>query len=468
MTSGVRGHEPNCRSRRIPSFELDSFEQDVSLELDAITRAGCGQVVVIDLTRPELAIPVVRVVVPGLHDRGPWRTAARGGGAMSVVIFAGASISAADVQGILGAECMPPAAQGDVYRAALWRPVAIGIIDGYFERVPAVWHKEILWAMSAGHPGLRQRQHGRAARRRARAVRHDWASAPSSRPIATASSKTTTRWRWRTGPPDTGYRAGSEAMVNIRATLARAVSTGVVDDPTASTLGASWQGALLRRALVRPHSRTGPRGRDCGSRPRRLRSLAWIGCGQSEARRRRGDAPGDARMLESGRPPAPVAFVFEETLWWHQRKTSAAETGLSPDDSAVLEALAQDRAAWDGAVAGALGWQLAQQDAERDGRLSEAVTLVEQASALCRRHGLPDAAAVDRWLAENRYTRRELEHLMDTSAHAASNLQRAGDTLTPILLQYLRWTGDYGRLVGGQDRAGDNDSAVTPTTTQSG
>ena len=54
----------------IPSFEFDSFEQDVSLELDAIARAGCGQVVVVDLTRPELAIPVVRVVVPGLHDQG--------------------------------------------------------------------------------------------------------------------------------------------------------------------------------------------------------------------------------------------------------------------------------------------------------------------------------------------------------------------------------------------------------------
>ena len=74
--------------------------------------------------------------------------------------------------------------------------------------------------------------------------------------------------------------------------------------------------------------------------------------------------------------------------------------------------------------------------------------LVEQASALCRRHGLPDVAAVERWLAENRYTRRELEHLMETSALAAWSLQRAGDTLTPILLQYLRWTGDYGRLVG--------------------
>ena len=36
---------------------------------------------------------------------------------------------------------LPPAALGDVYRASLARPMAIGIIDGYFERVPAVWHK---------------------------------------------------------------------------------------------------------------------------------------------------------------------------------------------------------------------------------------------------------------------------------------------------------------------------------------
>ena len=27
---------------------------------------------------------------------------------------------------------------------------AIGIIDGYFENIPSVWHKEILWAMSQG------------------------------------------------------------------------------------------------------------------------------------------------------------------------------------------------------------------------------------------------------------------------------------------------------------------------------
>jgi hypothetical protein len=47
-------------------------------------------------------------------------------------------------------EWRPPARQGDVYRAARERPDAIGLIDGYFDAVPSVWHKEILWALSQG------------------------------------------------------------------------------------------------------------------------------------------------------------------------------------------------------------------------------------------------------------------------------------------------------------------------------
>ena len=40
--------------------------------------------------------------------------------------------------------------QGDVYRATLDQVQTIAIIDGYFDRVPAVWHKEILWALNMG------------------------------------------------------------------------------------------------------------------------------------------------------------------------------------------------------------------------------------------------------------------------------------------------------------------------------
>ena len=36
-------------------------------ELDALRSAGLGEVVVVDLTREEFGIPVVRVVIPGLE-----------------------------------------------------------------------------------------------------------------------------------------------------------------------------------------------------------------------------------------------------------------------------------------------------------------------------------------------------------------------------------------------------------------
>src|SRR5437764_2123392 len=69
---------------------------------------------------------------------------------MSVCIFLGPSLSIAEARAELEAEYLPPVSEGDVYRATLREPSVIGIVDGYFEHVPAVWHKEILWAMSQG------------------------------------------------------------------------------------------------------------------------------------------------------------------------------------------------------------------------------------------------------------------------------------------------------------------------------
>ena len=82
---------------------------------------------------------------------------------MTAIVFVGPTLHAQEIAEAGDFVSLPPVAQGDVYRAALSRPRAIGIIDGYFSGVPAVWHKEILWAMSRGRPRLRQRQHGRAA-----------------------------------------------------------------------------------------------------------------------------------------------------------------------------------------------------------------------------------------------------------------------------------------------------------------
>ncbi len=50
-----------------PDASNETFEEDLNRALAALTRVGLDQIVVANLTRPELGIPVVRVVVPGLE-----------------------------------------------------------------------------------------------------------------------------------------------------------------------------------------------------------------------------------------------------------------------------------------------------------------------------------------------------------------------------------------------------------------
>jgi YcaO-like protein with predicted kinase domain len=57
--------------QEVPSVANPTFDADVAHEVEALAACGFRQVLVVDLTRPEILIPVVRVVVPGLepmHD----------------------------------------------------------------------------------------------------------------------------------------------------------------------------------------------------------------------------------------------------------------------------------------------------------------------------------------------------------------------------------------------------------------
>jgi len=53
-----------------PSLAADTFEEDIAHLLDAVRAVGVEQVVVVDLTRPDIGLPVARVVVPGLEGPG--------------------------------------------------------------------------------------------------------------------------------------------------------------------------------------------------------------------------------------------------------------------------------------------------------------------------------------------------------------------------------------------------------------
>jgi ribosomal protein S12 methylthiotransferase accessory factor len=51
----------------VPTREHASFEEDLDFMLDGLRAVGCGEAAVVNLTRPELGVPVVRVVIPGLE-----------------------------------------------------------------------------------------------------------------------------------------------------------------------------------------------------------------------------------------------------------------------------------------------------------------------------------------------------------------------------------------------------------------
>jgi putative methanogenesis marker protein 1 len=51
----------------IPSFDSDDFLKDIRLSMETLSRSGLSRVILVNLTREEVGVPVVRVIVPGLE-----------------------------------------------------------------------------------------------------------------------------------------------------------------------------------------------------------------------------------------------------------------------------------------------------------------------------------------------------------------------------------------------------------------
>jgi ribosomal protein S12 methylthiotransferase accessory factor len=51
----------------IKSYVNDDILDDINLILSRLNSNGLNQVIVVDLTNPQIAIPVVRTIVPGLE-----------------------------------------------------------------------------------------------------------------------------------------------------------------------------------------------------------------------------------------------------------------------------------------------------------------------------------------------------------------------------------------------------------------
>jgi len=151
-------------------------------------------------------------------------------------VFLGPTLPAAEARALLGpAVFHGPVAQGDVLRADRAGATVIVIIDGYFELVPSVWHKEILVALERGITVC-----GAASMGALRAVElarygmigvgqvYEW--------FANGSLTDDDEVAVTHAPAEDGYRQHSDAMVDIRHHLAVAASEGAIGAETADLL----------------------------------------------------------------------------------------------------------------------------------------------------------------------------------------------------------------------------------------
>ncbi len=153
--------------------------------------------------------------------------------AAEAVVFVGPTLPGALPAGIAR---RPPAAFGDVYRAAAAGARIIGLVDGYFEQVPSVWHKEVLWALQEGVQVLGSASMGALRAAELAPFGMDgvgWIFEAFRDGVLMDDDEVAVRH----GPAELGYPAISEAMVNIRATLDRAVREAVVSQACADTVG---------------------------------------------------------------------------------------------------------------------------------------------------------------------------------------------------------------------------------------
>jgi len=208
----------------------------------------------------------------------------------------------------------PPVRQGDLYRAALARPQAIGIIDGYFEVVPTVWHKEILWAMAEGIHVFGAASIGalRAAELTSFGMRGIGRVYEGFRDGVLEDDDEVAVLH---GPAELGYPPVTDAMVNIRATLAAAARDGILTRQMATGLTdiakalfykeRTWD-AVLQAAVA-------------GQPADLLRAFAeWLPHGRVDQKRQDSEAMLEAiRSYLAARPgPLKVTYELADTVAW--------------------------------------------------------------------------------------------------------------------------------------------------------
>ncbi len=248
-----------------------------------------------------------------------------------LAVFLGPTLPREDAERELDATYLPPVAQGDIIRlcAQETTPKAIGIVDGLFENVPSVWHKEILFAISQGIAVFGASSMGalRAAELHPFGMIGVGAIFEAFRDGRLEDDDEVAVIH---GPAELGYTSLSEAMVNIRRTLADAVVDEVIPPETARQLEGIAKALPYRE---RGYGRVLRLAADRGVPDEELADLKlWLPTGRFDQKRE------DARQLlramrrwaAQGTAAPEARFHFERTVLWEKAVRESAALATRP------------------------------------------------------------------------------------------------------------------------------------------
>jgi len=341
---------------------------------------------------------------------------------MTICIFTGPTLPPAEGAKILAAEYQPPAAIGDVYRAAQKRPWAIGIIDGFFESTPSVWHKEVLWAMAQGIHVFGASSMGalRAAELAAFGMVGVGAIFEAYRDGVIEDDDEVAVVH---GPPELGYVQLSEAMVNIRATVKQATATDVVSPATAAALieiakSLYYKNRNYDRVLSDASARQLPDDE-------LARLKAWLP--KNQINQKRLDAIAMLQAIKKAHAaavaPKPTSYVFEHTILWdaveRQFGADGAEdlaVAVAAPRNGIFDELRLDPALYERLRRNATVRALSRRAADDQGMEPTMPELREATRDFRKRMRFQSAADLESWLRARDLSRDQFMRLMGDEA----------------------------------------------------
>jgi hypothetical protein len=238
---------------------------------------------------------------------------------MTAVIFAGPSFPPSKRPTIAGLEWRPPLRRGDLYLAALERPSFIGVVDGYFETVPTVWHKEILWAMAHGI-----HVYGAASIGALRAAElADFGMTGVGlvyREFRSGGLTDDDEVAVLHGPAELDYVPVTEAMVNVRSTVDCAIQSGIVEPDVAAVLVGAAKSLFYKD---RTYELILKLAAERGLAPEKLERFAeWLPRGKIDQKRIDAEEMLSAMVghMKTDVTPFQACYQFAHTFAWEEAR----------------------------------------------------------------------------------------------------------------------------------------------------